>query len=98
MAAIAGGSSERLHQRHRLLLGDAAQGFAWDGFNPPLGWDNTLAYPCCQLRWSYRSTLHCHSDAQVRRSRAAAVAAILKFLPLMIGWFSLSVPSPGSTG
>ena len=41
------------------LFGDAAQGFAWDGFNPPLGWDNTLAYlvlPVALVASQYVST------------------------------------------
>ena len=76
------------------LFGDAAQGFAWDGFNPPLGWDNTLAYlvlPVALVASQYVSTaiLTPKSDDPAQQQSQA----ILKFLPLMIGWFSLSVPS-----
>ena len=63
------------------LFGDAAQGFAWDGFNPPLGWDNTLAYlvlPVALVASQYVSTaiLTPKSDDPAQQSQA-----IPKFLP-----------------
>jgi YidC/Oxa1 family membrane protein insertase len=76
------------------LFGDAAQGYAWTDFTPPLGWADTGAYlalPVLLVCSQYISTsiLTPKSDDPAQQQ----TQAILKFLPLMIGWFSLSVPS-----
>lgn len=76
------------------LFGDAAQGYEWSGFTPPLGWHDTGAYlalPVLLVASQYISTsiLTPKSDDPAQQQ----TQAILKFLPLMIGWFSLSVPS-----
>ena len=76
------------------LFGDAAQGYAWTDFTPPLGWADTGAYlalPVLLVMSQYISTaiLTPKSDDPAQQQ----TQAILKFLPLMIGWFSLSVPS-----
>ena len=76
------------------LFGDAAQGYAWNGLTPPLGWADTGAYlvlPVVLVISQYISTaiLTPKSDDPAQ----AQTQAILKFLPLMIGWFSLNVPS-----
>jgi len=76
------------------LFGDEAQGYAWNGLTPPLGWDDTLAYltlPVLLVISQYVSTqiLTPKSDDPAQQQ----TQAILKVLPLMIGWFSLNVPS-----
>jgi len=76
------------------LTGNAEKGLAWSGVNPPLGWHDTLAYlvlPVALVISQYISTaiLTPKSDDPAQQQSQA----ILKFLPLMIGWFSLNVPS-----
>lgn len=76
------------------LFGDAALGYEWHGLSPPLGWHDTLAYlvlPVALVLSQYvsMSILTPKNDDPAQ----AQTQAILKFLPLMIGWFSLSVPS-----
>ncbi|KAF9673385.1 hypothetical protein SADUNF_Sadunf10G0018600 [Salix dunnii] len=68
--------------------------FSQDG-HPPLGWSDTLAYlvlPVILVVSQYISVEIMQSsqsdDPNVKNSQA-----ITKFLPLMIGYFSLSVPS-----
>lgn len=66
----------------------------WDNGAPKLGWDATLAYlvlPVVLVLSQYASTslLTPKTDDPAQQQSQA----ILKFLPLMIGWFSLSVPS-----
>merc|ERR1719389_964158 len=68
--------------------------FQWVDGAPKLGWDATLAYlvlPVVLVASQYASTalLTPKSDDPAQQQSQA----ILKFLPLMIGWFSLSVPS-----
>ena len=76
------------------LFGDAAQGYAWNGLTPPLGWHDTLCYlalPVLLVVSQYVSTALLtpkSDDPNMQQTQA-----ILKFLPLMIGWFSLNVPS-----
>jgi len=76
------------------LTGNADKGLAWTGTTPPLGWHDTLAYlvlPIALVISQYISTAILTpktDDPQQQQSQA-----ILKFLPLMIGWFSLNVPS-----
>ena len=36
------------------LFGDAAQGYAWNGFTPPLGWADTAAYLTLPVRRALR--------------------------------------------
>jgi len=76
------------------LFGNAALGYEWHGLSPPLGWHDTLAYlvlPVLLVLSQYvsMSILTPKNDDPAQ----AQTQAILKFLPLMIGWFSLSVPS-----
>jgi len=76
------------------LFGNADLGYAWNGINPPLGWHDTAAYlvlPVALVVSQYvsMSILTPKSDDPAQ----AQSQAILKFLPLMIGWFSLNVPS-----
>jgi YidC/Oxa1 family membrane protein insertase len=75
---------------------DVAKGtiYAWNGLTPPLGWHDTLCYlvlPLTLIASQYVSTsiLTPKSDDPAQQQSQA----ILKFLPLMIGWFSLNVPS-----
>jgi YidC/Oxa1 family membrane protein insertase len=78
---------------------DYTQGITWltdnwvDG-HPALGWHDTLCYlvlPVVLVASQYVSTsiLTPKSDDPAQQQSQA----ILKFLPLMIGWFSLNVPS-----
>jgi len=76
------------------LTGNAEQGLAWSGANPPLGWHDTICYlvlPVLLVISQYVSTaiLTPKTDDPAQQQSQA----ILKFLPLMIGWFSLNVPS-----
>jgi YidC/Oxa1 family membrane protein insertase len=75
---------------------DAAQGSAWlfsgwtDGV-PSLGWDDTLAFlvlPVVLVISQFASMELMAPKDQPQQSNA-----ILKLLPLMIGWFSLNVPA-----
>lgn len=80
-------------------VADYTQGITWlkDGWvngAPPLGWHDTLAYlvlPVLLVISQYISTalLTPKTDDPAQQQSQA----ILKFLPLMIGWFSLNVPS-----
>jgi len=80
-------------------VSDYTQGITWlkdnwvDG-HPPLGWHDTLCYlvlPVLLVISQYVSTalLTPKTDDPAQQQSQA----ILKFLPLMIGWFSLNVPS-----
>jgi len=76
------------------LTGNAEAGLNWSGTNPPLGWHDTLCYlvlPIALVISQYISTaiLTPKTDDPAQQQSQA----ILKFLPLMIGWFSLNVPS-----
>jgi len=76
------------------LTGNAEQGLNWANGAPPLGWADTAAYlvlPVVLVLSQYVSTsiLSPKSDDPAQQQSQA----ILKFLPLMIGWFSLNVPS-----
>lgn len=74
-------------------------GISWlfpfvDG-HPPLGWQDTLAYlvlPVLLVVSQYVS-MQIMQPAQANDPSQKNTQAILKFLPLMIGYFSLSVPS-----
>ncbi|XP_057816547.1 inner membrane protein PPF-1, chloroplastic isoform X3 [Cryptomeria japonica] len=74
-------------------------GISWlfpfvDG-HPPLGWSDTLAYlvlPVLLIVSQYIST-QIMQPPQANDPNQKSTQAILKFLPLMIGYFSLSVPS-----
>ncbi|KAL1510465.1 hypothetical protein AB1Y20_006771 [Prymnesium parvum] len=66
----------------------------WSNGAPPLGWHDTLCYlvlPVALVISQYLSTalLTPKTDDPAQQQSQA----ILKFLPLMIGWFSLNVPS-----
>ena len=78
------------------LFGDAAQGYAWNGINPPLGWGDTLAYLALPVLLVISQSISTRilTPQTVRDDPAQQqTQQILKFLPLMIGWFSLNVPS-----
>lgn len=74
-------------------------GISWlfpfvDG-HPPLGWSATLAYlvlPVLLIVSQYIS-MQIMQPSQANDPNQKSTQAILKFLPLMIGYFSLSVPS-----
>ncbi|KAK9090247.1 hypothetical protein Sjap_023424 [Stephania japonica] len=74
-------------------------GFSWlfpfvDG-QPPLGWSDTLAYlvlPVLLVASQYVS-VQIMQSSQVNDPNMKNSQAITKFLPLMIGYFALSVPS-----
>ncbi|KAG2454439.1 hypothetical protein HYH02_001458 [Chlamydomonas schloesseri] len=62
---------------------------------PPVGWANAAAYmvmPVLLVASQYASQKIISSQSNQDPSQQQA-QAILKFLPLMIGWFSLNVPS-----
>ncbi|CAM9547272.1 unnamed protein product [Chrysoparadoxa australica] len=80
---------------------DAGRGIAWltqnwvDGA-PPLGWHDTLAYASIPIFLVLSQSISMRimspptdpNDEAMQRT-----STVLKFLPLMIGWFSLNVPS-----
>merc|ERR1719389_670795 len=68
----------------------------WQNGAPKLGWDATLAYlvlPVVLVISQYVSTSLLTPKSVTEDPSQAQSQAILKFLPLMIGWFSLNVPS-----
>ena len=79
------------------LTGNADKGLAWSGINPPLGWHDTAAYlvlPIALVISQYVSmSILTPKSSQSDDPAQQQSQAILKFLPLMIGWFSLNVPS-----
>ncbi|KAH9318495.1 hypothetical protein KI387_020264, partial [Taxus chinensis] len=74
-------------------------GISWlfpfvDG-HPPLGWSDTLAYlvlPVLLIASQYIS-MQIMQPSQANDPNQKSTQAALKFLPLMVGYFSLSVPS-----
>ena len=74
---------------------DPSQGSAWL-FNwvngaPSLGWDDTIAFlilPVCLVAAQFLSM-----ELMTPKDQQQQGNVVLKLLPLMIGWFSLSVPS-----
>jgi YidC/Oxa1 family membrane protein insertase len=79
--------------------GDASEGSSWlfnnwvDGV-PSLGWDDTLSFLILPV-FLVISQFVSMELMQPKDKDAAPQqgAAVLKFLPLMIGWFSLNVPA-----
>lgn len=79
-----------------LYGADPTKGSAWlfDGWNngvPPLGWDNTIAFlilPAVLVASQFLSM-----ELMATPETKDQQPAFLKVLPLMIGWFSLNVPS-----
>ncbi|CAI8616559.1 unnamed protein product [Vicia faba] len=77
----------------------SGSGISWlfpfvDG-HPPLGWPNTAAYlvlPILLIVSQYVS-MEVMKPPQTNDPNQKSTLVILKFLPLMIGYFSLSVPS-----
>ena len=75
-------------------------GFSWlfplkDGA-PPIGWSNALAYlslPAALVVSQYVSQKIITPAPQSDDPAQQNTQAILRFLPLMLGWLSLSVPS-----
>jgi YidC/Oxa1 family membrane protein insertase len=69
--------------------------FPWVDGAPPLGWSDTIAYlvlPVVLVISQYVS-MQLMSPPESQDPAQKQSQAILKFLPLMIGYFSLSVPS-----
>lgn len=63
---------------------------------PPLGWHDTAAYlvlPVLLVISQYVSTKIISPPSNANDPSQQQTQAILKFIPLMIGWFSLSVPA-----
>jgi YidC/Oxa1 family membrane protein insertase len=62
---------------------------------PSLGWSTTIAYLIlpCLLVVSQFASMQLMQPKPVEGAEPPQGQAILKFLPLMIGWFSLNVPS-----
>jgi YidC/Oxa1 family membrane protein insertase len=80
-----------------LYSADTSQGSSWlfsDWVNgvPSLGWDDTLAFLILPV-FLVISQFVSMELMQPKDQEPQQGNAILKFLPLMIGWFSLSVPS-----
>ena len=79
---------------------NAGSGFAWlwpfiDG-QPPLGWHDTIAYlvlPVLLVGSQYVSQQIISPQPKTEDPAQQQSQAILKFLPLMIGFFSLNVPA-----
>jgi len=79
---------------------NAGSGFAWlwpfiDG-HPPLGWHDTIAYlvlPVLLVVSQYVSQAIISPTPKTDDPAQQQSQAILKFLPLMIGFFSLNVPA-----
>ncbi|GAB4814151.1 hypothetical protein N2152v2_001197 [Parachlorella kessleri] len=74
-------------------------GLSWlwpvDG-TPPLGWGQTIAYlvlPILLIISQYVSQKIITPQQNQNDQSAQQANAILKFMPLLIGWFSLNVPS-----
>ncbi|CEL98483.1 unnamed protein product [Vitrella brassicaformis CCMP3155] len=66
----------------------------WDGSNPPLGWEATLLYltvPVIYVISQYISQAILTPPAEDEQSKR--VQELLKYLPFLIGYFALSVPS-----
>ncbi|KAF8107958.1 hypothetical protein N665_0116s0155 [Sinapis alba] len=65
--------------------------------HPPLGWSDTLAYLVLPLLLIFSQYLSIQimqtSQAQTNDPAMKSSQAVTKFLPLMIGYFALSVPS-----
>jgi YidC/Oxa1 family membrane protein insertase len=75
-------------------------GLGWlsltDGGAPPLGWHDTIAYlilPVLLVVSQFFSQKIISPPQQSTDPSQQQTQAILKFIPLMIGWFSLNVPS-----
>eukprot|EP00608_Synchroma_pusillum_P004704 CAMPEP_0198428744 /NCGR_PEP_ID=MMETSP1452-20131203/6755_1 /TAXON_ID=1181717 /ORGANISM="Synchroma pusillum, Strain CCMP3072" /LENGTH=384 /DNA_ID=CAMNT_0044149141 /DNA_START=65 /DNA_END=1219 /DNA_ORIENTATION=+ len=69
----------------------------WQGTTPPLGWHDTLLFmsiPAILVLAQTVSMRLLSPPADTAKDPAAATTnRILAYLPLMIGWFSLSVPA-----
>lgn len=75
-------------------------GLGWllpqEGGVPPLGWHDTIAYlvlPVLLVISQYLSTKIISPQSNANDPSQQQTQFILKFIPLMIGWFSLNVPS-----
>merc|ERR1711871_1064149 len=71
-------------------------GLQWRDGSPRLGWHDTLAYlvlPVVLVISQYVSMVILTPKVDSNDAAQQQSQAILKFLPLMIGWFSLNVPS-----
>ena len=67
----------------------------WNGLSPPLGWHDTLCYlslPLILIVAQSISSKLLQPPQDPNNEQAAASNAVLKFLPILIGFFSLNVP------
>ncbi|GMI46361.1 hypothetical protein TrCOL_g393 [Triparma columacea] len=67
----------------------------WEGLTPSLGWPTTLSYLAIPILLVVSQSIS-QQLLQPPKSddpNAPDTSAILKFLPLLIGWFSLNVPA-----
>lgn len=68
----------------------------WHDMTPSLGWHDTIAFltiPVILVITQSFSQKLLSPPVDMSDPKAAQTAQILKYLPLMIGWFSLNVPS-----
>lgn len=68
----------------------------WDGMVPPLGWHDTLAYlsmPVLLIIAQSISAKALQPPVDPKNEQAAQTNAILQYLPFLVGFFSLNVPS-----
>ena len=68
----------------------------WNGAVPPLGWHDTIAYlalPCLLVVAQSASTTLLQPPADPNNEAAQTSNQVLKYLPLMVGFFSLNVPA-----
>ena len=68
----------------------------WNGAIPPLGWHDTVAYlalPCLLVVAQSASTTLLQPPADPNNEAAQTSNQVLKYLPLMVGFFSLNVPA-----
>lgn len=66
----------------------------WEGGVPTLGWEDTIAYLSIPIFLVISQSISQQLMQPKNQDPSAAEAnAVLKFLPLLIGWFSLNVPS-----
>jgi len=83
-----------------LAARQAGSGTAWlfpfvDG-HPPIGWEGASRYlvlPAMVVGTQFLSARILRPPIDPESEQAKTTAQIVKFLPLMIGWFSLNVPS-----
>jgi len=66
----------------------------WEGGVPTLGWEDTLAFLSIPIFLTISQSISQQlMQPKNQDPQQAEANAVLKFLPLLIGWFSLNVPS-----